>query len=58
MAFDPDKLLKEDKMIMKYSDEVLDLVNHYNELTTSDLQAGVEALVMNLISEIRKELSN
>ena len=36
---------------MKYSDEILDLMAHQDEMTTSDLQGCVDALVNKIIVE-------
>jgi hypothetical protein len=37
--------------IMKYSDEILDLVNTRDEFTTSDLQGIIMALVTRILKE-------
>jgi hypothetical protein len=35
----------------KYTNEIMDLINHKDELTTSDLQGAVMGIVLSLISE-------
>lgn len=37
------------KLIMKYSNEILDIVNHKDEFTQSDLQAAIEAVTMRMV---------
>ena len=39
----------------KFADEILDVINHYDDFTTSDLQGVVSAIVMKIYAEGRKE---
>ena len=38
----------------EYEEKILDLIYHFEDLTTSDLQGAVEAIVMNIINESKK----
>lgn len=44
--FTPEQVLK----ISQYSDRIIDLVAHANEMTTSDLQGAADAIVMNILA--------
>jgi len=53
--------INELKQVMKYSDEILELIelqvrNNNNTLTTSDLQGVVDALVHKIIIETKKDV--
>ena len=37
--------------MLKYSDEILEVVDHQNEFTRSDLQGRIEAIVLNILTE-------
>lgn len=45
MTFKPDQLSYEDKILSNFSNEILDIINSYKDLTTSDLQGIIDALV-------------
>ena len=38
--------------VMKYSDKILEIVEHEDDFTTSDFQGAIEAVVMQIISDI------
>ena len=37
--------------MLKYSDEILEVVDNQNEFTRSDLQGRIEAIVLNILTE-------
>lgn len=41
--------------ILKYSDLILEIIDSQEELTRGDLQGCIEAVVMNIINDVRKE---
>ncbi len=45
------------KKVMQYADEILDIVKNANDMTTSDLQGSVDAIVHKIITETKKEVS-
>jgi hypothetical protein len=55
MAFNPDRLNYEDTLLSKWSDEILDIIEKYNDLTTSDLQGIIEATVSNIYHQGKKD---
>ena len=48
-------ITKKVRLINKYSDKVIDLVNSSDDLTTSDMQGVAMAIVMKLIQEVDDE---
>ncbi len=52
----PGKMSQKDRfeLIMKYSDEILELVYNHEEYTTSDLQGRAEAIIMSVIHYTEK----
>jgi len=49
-----DKTKKERFLVNKISDEILEVANLYNEVTTSDLQGVAEATAQRIIKMIRE----
>jgi hypothetical protein len=45
---------KELELILKYQDEILDIINNADSLTQSDLQGCIEAQLTRLIRELKK----
>lgn len=41
--------------VMKYSNKILEIVEHKDDFTTSDFQGAIEAVVMNIIIDIKGE---
>ena len=41
--------------VHKYSDKILEIIDNKDELTRGDLQGAIEAVVMNIISEIEAD---
>jgi len=46
-----DEILQE----MKYSDMILELIDNQDNLTRSDLQGCVQAIVMMIIADVKKQ---
>jgi|WetSurSiteA1Bulk_404760.scaffolds.fasta_scaffold01123_10 hypothetical protein len=43
-------------LISKYEDKILDIIYHYDDFTTSDLQGAIEAQLKMLIDEVKKSI--
>jgi len=41
--------------VMKYSDDILEIVDNQEEFTRGDLQGAIEAVVMNILIEVQKK---
>ncbi len=50
-----EKILKNMKIVNEYSDQILELIYNHDQLTTSDLQATTEAIVLSVIHDVEKE---
>ena len=46
-----EKIKKDLEIAEKYTNEIVDLINYNDELTTSDLQGAVMGIVLSLMSE-------
>jgi hypothetical protein len=49
---DRDKITLENE----YTDKIIDLVNHADDMTTSDMQGVAQAIIMNLMRDITSKL--
>jgi hypothetical protein len=45
---------EEFRIVMKYQDRILELVDNQDEYTRSDIQGGAMAIVMSIIHEVKK----
>jgi len=41
--------------VMKYSDTILEIIDHQEEFTRGDLQGGIEAVVMTILIDTQKK---
>jgi hypothetical protein len=39
------------RLMFKYSDEILEVIDHRDEFTSGDLRGVIEAIVLNIVSE-------
>jgi hypothetical protein len=46
--------MNKQQIIDKYSDEIIDLVNSYDEIPTSDMQGIAQVIVSNIINQVLK----
>lgn len=49
-------LTDKEKLMFKYSDKILDIIDNLEEFTRGDLQGAIEAQMMMIISEAQKLL--
>lgn len=47
-------LTEKEKLMFKYSDKILDIIDNLEEFTRGDLQGAIEAQMMMIINEAQK----